>query len=154
MAKLRDRVRMSAAEVWALLEECRNLQVATLNRDGTPHLTTLWFAVVGGAIVFPSYTKSQKIVNLRRDPRIAVLAEAGSTYEQLRGVSINATAELVEAEEALHELNYQITKRYSPELSEHELRAEAERQSRKHTVVVVRPEKIASWDHRKLSPDA
>ena len=95
MPKRRDQIRMSEDEIWQLIDDQKSLQVATLNKDGSPHLTTLWFAIVDWALVFETYTKSQKIRNLERDPRIAVLVEAGETYDRLRGVSINAKAELV-----------------------------------------------------------
>jgi PPOX class probable F420-dependent enzyme len=151
VAKQRSQIRMSDSEVLGLLEECRSLQVATLNRDGSPHLTTLWFAVVDGAIVFETFTKSQKIRNLERDPRIAVLVEAGTEYGELRGVSINATAELVKDPERVHELAYQVMRRHSPGVPEEQLRALARQMARKRSAVVVRPEKVVSWDHRKLA---
>lgn len=95
MAKSRDIVRMSEAEISAFLASAQNLQVATLGKHGEPHLTTVWFAVHEGKFLFETYGKSQKIVNLERDPRIAVLAEDGTTYGSLRGVSINGRAEIV-----------------------------------------------------------
>jgi len=80
VAKRRDKIAMSEEEIWAFIEKQKSLQVATLNKDGSVHLTTLWFAIVDGALVFETFTKSQKIVNLKRDPRIAVLLEAASRY--------------------------------------------------------------------------
>jgi PPOX class probable F420-dependent enzyme len=148
--KQRRQIRMTTEEVFALLEECRSLQVATLNRDGSPHLTTLWFAVVDGAIVFETFSKSQKIVNLKRDPRIAVLVEAGATYGELRGVSINAKAELVEGPERVQGLAFRVMQRHNPGVPEEQLRTLARQMARKRTAVVVRPEKVVSWDHRKI----
>ena len=150
MAHVRDRVRMSDEEVWRFLDETLHLQVATIGRDGSPHLMTLWFSVTGRALVFPSYTKSQKVVNLMRDARIAVLAEAGSSYADLRGVSINGRAELVDSDPRRIELSQLVYRRYYPERSETQLRGMAESGSRKRTMVVVHPERIRSWDHRKL----
>ena len=150
MANMRDRIRMTEEEVWCFFEEAHHLQVATIGRDGSPHLMTLWFAATDGALVFPSYTKSQKVVNLARDPRIAVLAEAGSTYADLRGVSINGRGELVDSDPQRIDLSQRIYRRYYPEKSEAELRDMAERGSRKRTMVVVHPERIRSWDHRKM----
>jgi len=97
MAKQRDVVRMTPTEVEAFLDASKSLNVATLDKEGAPHMTTLWFARDGDTILFETYGKSQKVLNLRRDPRIAVLCEAGETYDQLRGVSIQGTAELVDA---------------------------------------------------------
>jgi PPOX class probable F420-dependent enzyme len=87
--KRRDRIRMSEPEVWDFIASRRSMQVATLGRDGAPHLTTLWFALVDRAIVFETFSKSQKVRNLERDPRIALLFEDGVEYGELRGVSIN-----------------------------------------------------------------
>jgi PPOX class probable F420-dependent enzyme len=151
VAKRRDQIRMSDDEVWRLIEESKSLQVATLGRDGSPHLTTLWFAVVDGALVFETYTKSQKIRNLERDPRIAVLVERGETYDQLRGVSINARAELVTDPKRVHRLALAVMKRNQPGVPEDVLEKLAERMAAKRTGVIVRPEKIVSWDHRKLA---
>jgi len=94
MPKRRDQIKMSDEEIWKLIEERKSLQVATIGADGAPHLTTLWFAIVDGEIAFETFTKSQKIVNLKRDPRIAVLVEDGIAYNELRGVAINGRAEL------------------------------------------------------------
>jgi len=141
---------MSEDEMWDLIHKSKNLQVVTLNKDGSPQLTTLWFAVVDGAIIFETFTKSQKIVNLKRDPRIAVLVEDGLTYDTLRGVSINGRAELVDEPERVERFAEAIVAKNNPEVPEN-MRAQAAKvMARKRTVVIVRPERIASWDHRKL----
>ena len=70
------------------------VQVATIGPDGAPHLTTLFYVVEDGQIAFWTYGASQKVVNLRRDPRITCLVEDGEDYFELRGVSIQGTAAL------------------------------------------------------------
>ena len=84
------------AETRAFLEAGRDLQVASINADGTPHLVTMWYELEGDDLCFWTYAKSQKVVNLRRDPRLTVLVATGEVYEELRGVSIVGHAELVE----------------------------------------------------------
>ena len=92
MPSRRDQIRMSEEEQERFIDQQKSLQVATINRDGTPHLSTLWFDVVDGDLVFETFTKSQKIKNLERDPRISCLLEDGLVYEELRGIQINGTA--------------------------------------------------------------
>ena len=150
MAKQRDAIRMSEAEAAAFLEECRSLQVATLDRDGAPHLTTVWFALHDGAFLFETYGKSQKVVNLRRDPRIAVLCEKGESYDELRGVSVQGRAEIVDSGERLPELMRLLVARNHPGLDEERVAAIAAQMARKRVVVIVRPDRTMSWDHRKL----
>lgn len=150
MGKMRDAIRMTEEEVAALLGECKSLQVATLDKDGAPHLTTVWFAYHDGAYLFETYGKSQKVVNLRRDPRVAVLAEQGSEYSELRGVSVKGRAEIVDAGEALLRLMKVIVARNHRGLDEDEVTKIAVSMAEKRVVISVRPDKVISWDHRKL----
>ncbi|HMO69774.1 MAG TPA: pyridoxamine 5'-phosphate oxidase family protein [Novosphingobium sp.] len=152
MGKQRDAIRMSEAELDDLFAECRSLQVATIGKDGAPHLTTLWYCRHEGKILFETYGKSQKVVNLRRDPRLAVLGEAGETYDELRGVSIRGRAELVEGGPRLHSLMRVLVDHHFPGQSADALDAMTADMARKRIVVIVHAEKVISWDHRKLGP--
>lgn len=151
MAKMRDAIRMTEGEIVALLDECKSLQVATLGSDGAPHLTTVWFAYQNGTYLFETYGKSQKVVNMRRDPRVAVLAEQGTSYDQLRGVSVQGQAEIVEVGEPLQRLMEVIVARNHRGLDAGEVTTIAASMAEKRVVVVVRPDKVISWDHRKLA---
>ncbi len=150
MAKARDIVRMSEAEISAFLAAVQNLQVATLGKHGEPHLTTVWFAVHEGKLMFETYGKSQKVVNLERDPRIAVLAEDGTTYGTLRGVSINGRAEIVTENPRLFDLMRLLIAHHFPGLTAEAFDAQTTQMATKRVVVVVHPEKVVSWDHHKL----
>ncbi len=141
---------MSDEEMWKFIETQKSVQVATLNKDGSPHLTTLWFAIVDGRIVLETFTKSQKVVNLTRDPRIALLFEDGDVYNELRGVSINATARLVRGVEEVHQLHMAVLRRNTPEIAEDVLDKVSAGMAPKKTAILVAPEKVMSWDHTKL----
>ena len=151
MPKRRNDIKMSDDEIWKFIEERKTLQVATIGADGAPHLTSLWFTIVDGEIAFETFSKSQKIVNLKRDPRIAVLVEDGLTYGELRGVSINGRARLVEDPAEVFRYAREVVRRNQPEVPHEHVDAAAKMMANKRTVVVVKPEKIVSWDHRKLS---
>jgi len=153
MAKQRDAVRMTDAEIDAFLADSRSMNVATLLKDGSPHLTTLWFAVKDGTYLFETYGTSQKVVNLRRDPRIALLWEAGETYEELRGVSVRGRAEIVDAEPRLSELMGYIVQRNEMG-GKGDLAERVAKMVVKRVVIAVHPEHIFSWDHRKLHAKA
>ncbi len=150
MPKRRELVAMADEELWDFIESQKSIQIATINKDGSPHLTTLWFAVMDGKIVLETFTKSQKVVNLKRDPRIAVLVECGEVYDQLRGVSINATAELVSDLGRVHELHMAVLRRNTPEIPEHVLEKAVAGMAAKKTAILIKPEKVMSWDHTKL----
>ena len=152
----RKDITMSDAEILEFLEEARVLQVATIGRDGTPHLAPMWFVVEDGKIVFRSFTKSQKIVNLRRDPRLTVLVESGDAYEELRGVMIKGDARLLTDPDQVLATYGRLAAKYAmvgPEpvdLDPEALEAAFGRFAPKNTAVVVEPVKVTSWDHRKL----
>jgi PPOX class probable F420-dependent enzyme len=153
MAKQRDAIRMSEREILDFLETRRSMIVSTLLKDGSPHLTALWFAVKDGTYLFETYGTSQKVVNLRRDPRIALMWEDGVTYSELRGVTVNGTAEIIDSEPRLTELMTYIIKRNSPDLGDH-LAEHVANMVRKRVVVAVKPDKTVSWDHRKIAAKA
>ena len=146
----REQIRMTEEEVRVFVESRKSLQVATINRDGSPHLTTLWFGLVDGDVVFETFTKSQKIQNLKRDPRIACLLEAGETYEELRGVQLNGVAELHDDPEVVHGYAAAVLIRNNPDVPADQLTEAAKAMSSKRTAVVVKPDKVVTWDHRKL----
>ena len=141
---------MSKEELEQFIAEQKSLQVATINRDGTPHLSTLWFDIVEGDIVFETFTKSQKIKNLEWDPRISCLLEDGLVYEKLRGVQINGTAELHSDPATVHLYARGVMERNNPEIPGEMLDAFAESMSTKRTAVIIKAEHIATWDHTKL----
>ena len=151
MPKRRDAIKMSEQEMWAFIEEQKSLQVATIGKDGMPHLTTLWFAIVDGEIAFETFTKSQKVVNLKRDPRFSVLLEDGLSYNELRGVSIQGRAELHEDPDEVLPYALAVMRRNQPEIPEDKLEDAARMLAQKRTGVVLKPEKIVSWDHNKLA---
>lgn len=150
MPKRRDLISMSEDEMWAFIEAQKSVQVATINRDGSPHLTTLWFALLDGKIVLETFSKSQKVVNLKRDPRIALLLESGDVYEKLRGVSINASAELVTDFDGVHALHMAVLLRNTPEIPEATLEKVSLGMSAKKTAILIKPDRVMSWDHSKL----
>jgi PPOX class probable F420-dependent enzyme len=146
----RGQVAMTDEEARAFLAAGRDLQVASINADGTPHLVTMWYVVRDGEVAFWTYAKSQKIVNLRRDPRLTVLVATGDKYEELRGVSITGRADLVEARDDVIKYGEEIYERYWGPIDNDLVRDGVRTMGAKRVVVVVKPETVVSWDHSKL----
>ena len=95
MSKSRQAVSMSEEEVADFLAARIKVQVASIGKDGAPHLATLFYVVQDGCIAFWTYGSSQKVKNIERDPRVSALVEDGADYSELAGVSIQGTAEIV-----------------------------------------------------------
>jgi PPOX class probable F420-dependent enzyme len=150
MAGRRGQISMTEGEVEAFVDEQRTLQVASINADGTPHLVAMWYARHGGGIAFWTYAKSQKVVNLRRDPRLTVMLETGSRYEELKGVTIYGRARIVEDLDEVFAFGDAVYERYWGPIDSDVVREGVRAMGRKRVVVVVEPDKTVSWDHSKL----
>jgi PPOX class probable F420-dependent enzyme len=147
--KQRDRVGMTEAEVTAFLEGSRKLQLATISRDGTPHLVTMYYAMDGGRITFWTYRASQKARNLSRDPRVTCLIETGSEYFDLRGVQIQGAVRPVEDPAEVLEIGRRIAA-VMPGAHDGLPDDYLEHTARKRLGYVVEPTRVISWDHSKL----
>jgi PPOX class probable F420-dependent enzyme len=112
----------------------------------------MWFAVLDGAVWFETKTRSQKAVNLRRDPRLTVLIEDGETYDVLRGVSLEGRATISEDPDDLWRVGVDVWERYNGPYTE-EVRPLVEFMLQKRVAIRLDVERTRSWDHRKLGMD-
>lgn len=144
------RIMMSPAEVDAFLSEQRTCRVATVSPEGAPHVSALWFAWDGTSLWLYSITRSRRWSELRRDPRIAVVVDAGEEYGELRGVELSGTAVFVgeapRTGEPCPELDVPerlfARKNFGLDSMPHDGR---------HGWLRLTPEAVVSWDFRKLT---
>jgi len=148
----RSKVAMSSEEVDAYLERSRTMTLATVGADGRPHLVAMWYAYLDGEIWFETKARSQKAVNIRRDPRVTLLVEDGETYDGLRGVSIDGTAEVVDDPARLWDVGVSVWERYNGPYSD-EAKPLVEFMLNNRIAVRVRVERMRTWDHRRLGMD-
>jgi PPOX class probable F420-dependent enzyme len=150
MTRHRDRVAITAADAAALLAGSHKLQLATINRDGTPHLVTMFYVMLGGRIAFWTYRSSQKARNLARDPRVTCLVETGEDYFELRGVQVVGTARCVEDPAGVLEIGRGVAA-VTTGMTADALAEYTARTARKRVGFVVEPLRMISWDHRRLA---
>jgi nitroimidazol reductase NimA-like FMN-containing flavoprotein (pyridoxamine 5'-phosphate oxidase superfamily) len=143
-------IAMSPEEVDAFLAEERTCRVATVGTNG-PHVTPLWYVWHGGSIWLTSLYRSQRWTDLARDPRIAVVVDAGHDYGELRGVELRGRVEVVgevprtgEPNPELEAVEQHFADRYTGGVVERDGR---------HAWLRLVPEKVVSWDFRKLPAD-
>jgi PPOX class probable F420-dependent enzyme len=148
----RDQIRLSDEEQLELLESERVAVVSSLGPRGWPHSMPLWYVPREGEVWIYTYAKSQKVRNLERDPRATVLIETGHEYGELRGLMIEAEAEIHRDLETVYGLAEQLTLRYAEGLEsvEGDAKAALEAQAQKRVAIRLRARRTASWDHRKL----
>ena len=145
----RDLIKMTSAEVDAFLRERRSMTMSTISPDGSIHSVAMWYGFLEGAIAFETKRKAQKVKNLERDPRLTCLVEAGDSYDELRGVSLVGTGEVIDDAERMWELGVSVFERYNAPYTE-ELKPFVEAMLNKRVVVKLHVTKTVTWDHRKL----
>jgi PPOX class probable F420-dependent enzyme len=149
----RDRIAMTATEVEAYLQARRTLILCTTGPDGLPDPVPMWFVVgADGVPTMRTYAKSQKVANLRRDPRAVGLVEDGEQYDELRGVQLTGRVELVDDLEAILDVTIGLARRYQGMTAE---QAPAAREglrdyAAKQVAMRLLADRVVSWDHRKL----
>lgn len=147
--KRRDLIRMSDEEVRAFLAGRHTMNVATLNHDGTIHLVAMWYGFVDEKPAFWTYGRSQKILNLQRNPQVTCLVETGEVYEELRGVELVGKGEVVTDDEAKMAIGRSVFERYIGPWSE-EMQPHLDQTGAKRYGVIIDVERTVSWDHSKL----
>ena len=142
---------MTPDEVSAFLDAERTVRVATNGTNG-PHATPLWYLWDGsdgdGAMWLTSLFPSQRWTDLMNDPRMAAVVDAGEGYAELRGVELRGSVEVVGEVPRTGEPHAEL---------ERVEQAFADRYTGGHVVIDgrhawlrLRPEKITSWDFRKI----
>ncbi len=142
---------MTEQEVSDLLGGARKLQLATINRDGTPHLVTMFYTLIDGEIAFWTYRSSQKARNLARDPRVTCLVETGEDYFELRGAQVTGVVRCVEDQASVVRIGRGVAAGL-PDVPDGLREEYVARAARKRVGFFVEPARVISWDHRKLLP--
>jgi PPOX class probable F420-dependent enzyme len=148
----RDKIKLTDAEQHELIQSERVVVVSSLGPRGWPHVMPLWYVPRDDEIWIWTYAKSQKVKNLERDPRATLLIETGVEYGELRGVQIEAEAEIIRDLDRIVDYATEMTIRYSEgiESVEGDAAAGLRAQAPKRVAIHFHPKRIASWDHRKL----
>ncbi|HEV7886122.1 MAG TPA: pyridoxamine 5'-phosphate oxidase family protein [Acidimicrobiales bacterium] len=142
----RDQIRMTDEEVDAFLAGRHTMNLASISPDGSIHLVAMWYGFLDGAPAVWTYGKSQKVLNLRRDPRITGLVETGETYEKLKGVELVGTARIVEDRDTVMAVGRNVSGRYTGPVPDEAL----EQIGAKRVAILIDVAKTVSWDHGKL----
>jgi len=152
MVNQRAQIVMSHDEVVEFLHQQRGSTVATLGPKGQMNLVAMWYAVLDEHVWIETKRKSQKVVNLRRDPRMSFLVETGDTYDQLRGIALEGRGEVVDDPDVVWDVCVNIFERYNAPYTD-ELKPFVELMAHNRVAVRLDVDRIRSWDHRKLGLD-
>ena len=143
-------IAMTTAEVDEFLAAERTCRVATAGKDGRPHVAPLWFVWDDGSLWLSSVVRSQRWTDLMRDPRVAVVIDAGVEYTELRGVELSGEVVPVgdiprtaTPDQVLDQVEQLFADKYTGGVK---VQADG-----RHAWLRLTPEKLVSWDFRKLA---
>jgi PPOX class probable F420-dependent enzyme len=142
----RSQIQLTPDERAAFLSEPHKAALATLDKEGFPHVVAMSFLARDGAIYMTSYAKAQKVLNIRRDPRVGVMIEAGRQYSEFRAVMIRGHCEVIEDAALVESIIRDIAAKQGRVATP----SAATTSAPKRVALKIVPEKIASWDHTKL----
>jgi PPOX class probable F420-dependent enzyme len=149
----RDQIRLSDEEIRDFLASRKTVIICSNGHRGFPHTMPMWFTVDDdGTIRMTTFRKSQKVKNVRRDPRVTVLVEDGLDYFELRGVMFQGQCEVVDDIEVVKDTMVRVTAREAGDdpAALEGMRDVITATAEKRVCLLIRPERIVSWDHRKL----
>ena len=151
MANKRNSIEMTPDELSAYLETGQILNIATLSPSGHPHLVAMWYVMLDGAPVFWTFGKSQKVMNLRRDPKITGLVETGDSYSELKGAELIGTARIIEDYDEIVRIGAAVAVKYNgPGAASEAAMGFIRKQAEKRIGIAIDIERSVTWDHSKL----
>jgi general stress protein 26 len=149
MPNVRSEIALTDEEIRDYVERSKTVIMGTLNHDGWPHLVPMWYSIVDGLIHMHTYKTSQKVRNIERDARGSALVEDGVVYNELRGVFMRGHYEVRDDQDLCYRIGISSAKKYMG-AEEEQAGPFVRHQVRKRIAIIFHPEKISSWDHRKL----
>ncbi len=146
-------IQMTPEEQAEYLKHARTMILCTVDHNGYPHAVAMAFMVKDdGCIYMTSFRKAQKVVNARRNPKVAVLVESGIKYNDLRGVMIRGNCEIIDDADEVWKIMREV--RASQEGgTAAPTNAVIQDRAKKRAVLKITPTKVSTWDHSKLPPD-
>lgn len=79
------------AKAEAFLKGTHFAKIATVKKDGSPHVTPIWYMYEGGKLIVNTTTDRVKFRNIQRDPRVSFLIDDGYPYLMVLGNARVAT---------------------------------------------------------------
>lgn len=152
----RAAIAMTPDEVTEFLAAGRVLVLVTTGPDGLGAPVPMWYELdAERRICMRTYARSQKVRNLRRDPRFSALVESGTRYGELRGVQLTGRVELIDDQDWIADTYVRLLAKYEGLDLRHALavRAAAHERAAKQVGIRLLPDRVVSWDHAKEHRD-
>lgn len=147
MSSKRRSIKFTPEEQEEFVKKNQKAALATLDKDGYPHVVAMNYFYQDGIFYMTSYGKAQKVINIRRNPKVGLMIETGRVYNELQGVLVRGHCELIED---ATQVKLSFRRMGEVQGGRAGVPSEASASMPKRVVLKIVPEKITSWDHTKL----
>ena len=147
MPARRRSIKFTPEEQEEFVKKNQKAALATLDRDGFPHVVAMNYFYQDGVFYMTSYGKAQKVLNIRRNSKVGLMIESGRVYNELQGVLVRGHCEIIED---TSQVKVSFRRMGEVQGGKSGVPSEAAASMPKRVVLKIVPEKIASWDHTKL----
>jgi nitroimidazol reductase NimA-like FMN-containing flavoprotein (pyridoxamine 5'-phosphate oxidase superfamily) len=148
-------VRLGEEEIWAFLHEAHTGILTTLKRDGWPISLPVWFAALDRKIYVSGPAQTKKFARVRRDDRVAFLAETGLYWKDLKAVHLHGHARIVEDAGLKTRVKARLDEKYDAFRTQRAVMPAATQQHYERvppTVIEITPlPRVLSWHNAKLA---
>ncbi len=150
MPSRRDLIKMTPDAQRSFIADAKTATLVTNGKDGYPHAVAMWFFADADEVIWmTTYRKSQKVANLRRDPKSALHMESGTTYETLQGVLLQGNIAVIDDIEVVLDTLKNVTRKMTGAVID-SVDDGMLKMAGKRIVMKFTPKKSTSWDHTKL----
>lgn len=147
-------IAMTKPELDSFLGQHRTCRVATVSPGGRPHVAPLWFVWDGEYLWLTSVTRSQRWKDVQDNPRVAIVCDGGEAYAELHGVEIEGEAEVVGEVPRVGEPRPDLEVPERLFADKYIGKGEPFAHDGRHAWLRVTPDKVTSWDFRKVAGKA
>jgi nitroimidazol reductase NimA-like FMN-containing flavoprotein (pyridoxamine 5'-phosphate oxidase superfamily) len=139
----RSQLRLDDDELAELLTSERTMRVGTTGQDGSPHVVPMWFVWHRGAMWINNLRKARRSSDLAAGSEVALCIDTGFEYFELRGAVLYGRPEEVDPADAdLADVRKAFGTKYFYGADIPEVKS--------HQWLRMQPERIVSWDFRKI----
>lgn len=150
----RDQIRMTDEEIRKFIADSRTMILVSNGKDGYPHPMPMWYVADDDNTVYmTTFRKSQKVNNIKRNPKVTLLVESGDQYQELKGLLLYATAEIIDDLDTTIDTLGRISIDRG-DMQPEQLQAGSDalaRNAEKRVTLRFTPVKVVSWDHGRLA---
>ena len=130
---------MTPDELETFLTQQRTARIGTISPDGEPHVVPMWFVWHDGAIYMNTLKKARRTRDIETGSRVSVCIDAGYEYGELHGAVLYGVFQDVEDSAPIRKL---FGEKYWNGMDIPEVKS--------HRWIVMRPDKVVSWDFKKI----